>query len=87
MPRISAFYGIGIWMYWNEGVHAMPHFHARAGEGVASVDFDGRIIAGRLPAREHRLVREWSMLHRAVLQANWQRAADGRSLVAIPPLT
>ena len=22
MPRISVFYGISIWMYWNEGVHA-----------------------------------------------------------------
>jgi hypothetical protein len=31
MPRISYFYGIGIWMYWNEGGHTLPHFHARYG--------------------------------------------------------
>ncbi len=29
VPRISSFYGIAISMYWNEGVHARPHFHAR----------------------------------------------------------
>ncbi len=46
MPRISSFYGIGIWMYWNEGVHERPHFHARYGEHQASVDLDGQIIVG-----------------------------------------
>jgi len=29
MPRISAFYGITIYIYWNEGGHARPDFHAR----------------------------------------------------------
>ena len=24
-PRISFFYGIAIYMYWDEGVHAQPH--------------------------------------------------------------
>lgn len=32
MPRVSSFYGIAIFMYWNEGGHARPHFHARYGE-------------------------------------------------------
>lgn len=39
MPRISFFYGISIWMYWNEGVHARPHLHARYGGEAASIDF------------------------------------------------
>ncbi len=26
MPRISAFYGIVVWLYWND--HQPPHFHA-----------------------------------------------------------
>ena len=30
MPRISNFYGIVIWMYFNE--HNPPHFHATYGE-------------------------------------------------------
>jgi len=38
LPRISFFYGIAIWMYWNEGVHARPHFHARyAGQVALSI--------------------------------------------------
>jgi Domain of unknown function (DUF4160) len=41
VPRISFFYGITIWMYWNEGVHARPHFHARYAGEVASIDFAG----------------------------------------------
>src|SRR5580698_9764012 len=49
VPRISAFYGITIWMYWNEGAHARPHFHARYAGQTASVDFAGSVIAGALP--------------------------------------
>ena len=26
MPRICSFYGIAIWIYWND--HHPPHFHA-----------------------------------------------------------
>jgi hypothetical protein len=28
MPRISTFYGIAIYMYWNEADHPVAHFHA-----------------------------------------------------------
>jgi hypothetical protein len=28
MPRISAFYGVVIYMYWNERDHPVAHFHA-----------------------------------------------------------
>ena len=86
MPRISYFYGIAIWMYWNGGTHARPHFHARYAGHVASVGFEGEIIAGSLPARAHRLVREWAALHADELRANWQRAAARQSLLPIEPL-
>jgi hypothetical protein len=59
VPRISVFYGISIWMCWNEGAHARPHFHARYGEHAASVDFDGELVAGSLPRRALALVAEW----------------------------
>jgi Domain of unknown function (DUF4160) len=57
VPRISYFYGITIQMYWNEGVHERPHFHARYGEHHASVELDGKILAGSLPVNAQRLVR------------------------------
>jgi Protein of unknown function (DUF2442)/Domain of unknown function (DUF4160) len=46
VPRISAFYGITIWMFWNEGHHARPRFHARYAGQSASVAFDGEVIVG-----------------------------------------
>jgi hypothetical protein len=86
MPRISWFYGVLISMYWDEAGHARPHFHARYGEYKASVDFAGEIIVGSLPARAHRLVREWAVIHVAELEANWARARAEQPLLQIDPL-
>ena len=86
MPRISVFYGIAIYMYWNEGHHARPHFHARYGGRAASIDFDGNPVAGSLPARALTLVAEWARLHRDELEANWASARDGGPLDPIDPL-
>jgi hypothetical protein len=86
VPRISFFYGIAIFMYWNEGVHARPHFHARYSGQSASVSFDGEVIAGALPPRAADLVREWAGLHRAELEANWERARGEQELEPIDPL-
>jgi hypothetical protein len=86
VPRISYFYGIGIWMYFNEGVHGRPHFHARYAEHTASVDLDGTVLVGSLPPSARRLVREWAQLHQDELTANWQRALDGDPLEPIAPL-
>jgi len=86
VPRISAFYGITIWMYWNEGVHARPHFHARYAGHAASVDLSGELIAGSLPGRALALVAEWAALHEDELVENWERARRDEQLVPIDPL-
>ena len=86
MPRISAFYGITIWMYWNEGAHARPHFHARYAGQTASMDFAGAVIAGSFPRRALALVAEWAVLHEAELAANWERARRDEPLEPIDPL-
>ena len=86
MPRISVFYGIAIYMYWNESHHARPHFHARYGGRAASIDFDGNLIAGSLPARALTLVSEWASLHRAELEANCASARESGPLEQIDPL-
>lgn len=55
VPRISAFYGIVIEMYF--GHHPPPHFHALyAGEEALIVIETGEIYAGALPARALKLV-------------------------------
>jgi hypothetical protein len=85
MPRISAFYGIAIYMYYRD--HAPPHFHAIYGEREAAVHIaNGDVIAGDLPRRALDLVRQWNTLHRTELDDNWNRATAGQPLLPIDPL-
>ncbi len=88
MPRVSAFYGIVIWMYPGEGHHAgRPHFHAEYSGAEASFDIETlESIAGLLPRRANRLVLKWARLHRVELLRNWKRARHEEPLVPIDPL-
>jgi hypothetical protein len=55
MPRISAFYGIVIAMYYND--HEPPNFHARYADHDAQVLISsGEILQGSLPRRAQALV-------------------------------
>ena len=85
MPRISAFYGIVVEMYY--GDHPPPHFHARYGGETAKIEVGtGRMLAGSLPGRAHRLVRQWAAQHGDELAANWQRVVNSEQPQAIEPL-
>jgi Domain of unknown function (DUF4160) len=86
MPQLSFFYGISISMFWNEGAHARPHFHARYSGHKASIAFDGKVLAGSLPPRALRLVEEWVRLHGDELAANWELARRDQPLLPIAPL-
>lgn len=85
MPRISSFYGIVITMYYRE--HGVPHFHARYGEHKASISIDRvEVLGGFLPMQALRLIRQWTMLHRAELLENWNRVQRREALESIEPL-
>ena len=85
VPRISAFYGIVITMYYRD--HNPPHFHAVYGEYQAQIVISTlELLSGELPARASRLVREWADLHRIELEANWGKARARESLDTIAPL-
>ena len=85
MPRISAFYGIIISMYFNE--HSPPHFHAAYAEFEAAITIETlEIMEGRLPHRALSLVLEWASLHREQLRRNWDRARSRLPLDKIEPL-
>lgn len=73
-------------MYWNEGTHARPHFHARYAGHSASVDLAGSVIAGSFPQRALSLVAEWAALHEGELAANWERARREEPLQPIRAL-
>lgn len=85
MPRLSAFYGIVIYMYRPD--HPPPHFHAEYGEHLAQIEFESlEVLGGSLPPRALRLVREWAQLHLDELAANWALAQELEPLVPIDPL-
>lgn len=85
MPRISAFYGIVIAMYFDD--HPPPHFDAKYGEHQAQIVIaTDEVLHGELPRRALRLVQEWTELHRDELFADWERAERDEPLDSIDPL-
>lgn len=88
MPQISSFYGITIWMYYDESHYAgRPHFHARYGSDEASIDIESlELIAGELPTRARRLVVEWARARRPQLRDNWERSRHKQPLMQVEPL-
>jgi hypothetical protein len=85
MPRISAFYGIVITMYWSD--HSPPHFHASYSGHDAAIEMESlELIEGWLPPRALRFVRQWAEVHGPDLRANWERARLHEPLDPIDPL-
>ncbi len=84
MPTISMFYGILIRMYYDD--HNPPHIHAIYGEAKACYNFDGEVIEGALPKKQHRLVAAWIEIHKEELNADWLLARDGELMFKIEPL-
>jgi hypothetical protein len=85
VPRLSEFYGIAIYMYFND--HNPPHFHAIYAEHEALVRIaDGSLIGGELPKTAARLVEQWRQLHVGELTSNWAVAQEPSALSSIEPL-
>lgn len=67
MPEISKFYGISIYIYYND--HNPPHFHAIYGEHEAIIEIENlSVLAGKLPAKALGLVIEWASIHQDELR-------------------
>lgn len=84
MPTISMFYGILIKMYYDE--HQPPHFHAYYNEYKALFDFEGKLIEGKMPNKQAKLIQAWTIIHLDELKANWSLARDCETLYHIKPL-
>lgn len=85
MPRVSQFFGIVIYMYYND--HMPPHFHAEYGEHEAIYEIDTLdVTRSDLPRRAHALVLEWATLHRNELRDDWERARTEKPLMEIEGL-
>jgi hypothetical protein len=85
VPRISAFYGIAIYMYYRD--HAPPHFRAIYGDFEATVAIaTAEVLEGRLPRRARALVSEWAEAHRDELEHSWELARASQPLPTIAGL-
>jgi len=86
MPELSRFFGITIYMFYED--HAPPHFHhARYGEFEALIRItDFAILDGKLPVCALGLVVEWASLHQEELLENWKSAQNGEPIAKISPL-
>jgi Domain of unknown function (DUF4160) len=85
MPEISRFFGIVIFIFYNE--HNPPHFHAGYGDQKALIDIHTLgILKGGLPPRALGLVMEWATMHKEDLLKCWHQAAAFKIPDKIEPL-
>lgn len=84
MPTISRFFGIIIFMNYNE--HGPPHFHARYQGQEVTVEVESGLVRGHMSRRALRMVFEWSEKHQEELMRNWGLARARKPLEPITPL-
>ena len=72
MPELDRFEGIIIRMYFEIGIeHHSPHIHAEYNEYSATFDFNGKLLAGKIPLKEAKKIREWISKHQEELSKTW----------------
>jgi hypothetical protein len=85
MPQISRFFGVIIYMYFDD--HNPPHFHAVYDDDEAVILIETLSLhKGKLPARIFGFVIEWATLHQEELIQNWNDAQNDQPFKKIEPL-
>jgi hypothetical protein len=84
MPVLSRFYGIVVYLNYND--HNPPHFHARYQDQEVMVEIQSGVVTGSMSKRALKMLFEWAEQHEAELMENWERARERRPLLPIPPL-
>ena len=74
-------------MYYAPKEHNPPHIHAYYQDFKVSVSIqDGKIIEGKIPDRQMRLIQAWIEIHQEELFANWKLCQNGERPFQIEPL-
>ena len=84
MPEISRFYGIIVFMNYND--HDPPHFHAGYENQEVTVEIEGGFVKGQMSKRALRMLFEWSEIHHEELVQNWRLARERKQLKKVAPL-
>ncbi|TXF76315.1 DUF4160 domain-containing protein [Chryseobacterium sp.] len=71
MPEIYRFYGMVIYMFFNE--QPPPHFKVKYNNYEANILLEnGQILNGDLPRSKLRLVQDWIEIHKTELREMWE---------------
>ncbi len=81
MPEISRFYGVIIYMFFND--HVPPHFKAKYAEYEANIQIsNGALLDGDIPIGKLKLVQAWAEIHKNELMEMW----DSKNFHKVDPL-
>ena len=84
MPEISRFYGIVIYMLFDD--HNPPHIYAEYSGSKVSININNGVVNGKMPKRALKLIFEWMEKHETELLDRWELAIKGESIPKIEPL-
>ena len=88
MPSISMFYGIIIYIYFNDNKqHKLPHIHVRYQDDEVILEIpNGEVLEGKIPNSKMKLIQAWIEIHKDELMADWNLAVNGEQPYKIDPL-
>lgn len=88
MPIVSQFYGIIIRMYFNDTQkHYLEHIHVQYNEYDAVYSIrNSKILEGKMPQKQHKLVIAWIEIHKDELKALWKVSQKDGEIFKIEPL-
>jgi hypothetical protein len=84
MPVICRFFGIIIFMNWDD--HSPPHFHAKYQDHEVLIEIQSGNVNGNMPGRALEMLQEWRRDNFSQLMENWDLAADHKPLKKLPVL-
>lgn len=87
MPELSNFYGIFVYMRYNDITkHYKPHVHVKYNGYEAVVSLDGELLAGSFPKKQFRILVGWLALREEEVYQAWNKAVKGEHFEKILPL-
>ena len=88
MPIISQIYGIIVRIYFNDTEeHHLEHIHVQYNEYDAIYSIkDIKVVEGKIPPKQHKLVVAWMEIHKDELIALWNISQNDGEFFKIDPL-
>lgn len=88
MPELCRFNGIVIKLLFKDNVqHNEPHIHAYYGQYQAAISLKGKLLAGRMPAKQFYMIVGWLALRETQVYAAWAKAVNNEHFEKIAPLS